>query len=119
VAGFFTLGAAARTFGFDRDLADGYFDPSRYRMAEALLRGARDWRRVGVDAELAPGVQQVERGDATATLRARGGIAYLVAPGRRIGISGGYANAGLQRLSPSSDEGYRYTALYIGGSWAF
>jgi hypothetical protein len=43
-----------------------------------------------------------------------------VAPGRSIGLSAAYANAGLQRLSPKdTGGGYRYTAVSLSGSWAF
>jgi len=74
-----------------------------------------------VSAELAPGIQQVRKGgDRSASLRASGGLSYTVAPGRRIGASVGYANAGLQRLSPTdTGAGYRYTAVSISANWAF
>jgi tetratricopeptide (TPR) repeat protein len=120
-ARFFTLGAAGRAFGFDKDLHDGYFDPSLYWIGEALGRMNREWRNVGLNLEVAPGIQQVGRGgDRTATLRATGGLSYALAPGRRVGVSAGYANAGLQRLSPTeTGGGYRYTAVSVSGSWAF
>jgi tetratricopeptide (TPR) repeat protein len=121
-ARYFTLGAAGRAFGFDRDLNDGYFDPDLYWIGEALARANRDWRKVGVSLELAPGVQQVRRGgDRGATLRTTGGLTYTVAPGRSLGVSAAYANAGLQRLSPTtaSGGGYRYTAVSVSGRWAF
>jgi tetratricopeptide (TPR) repeat protein len=121
VARFFTLGAAARWFGFEQDLSDGYFDPDHYQIGEALGRMSREWRRWGVNAEVAPGVQQVgEGGDHTVTFRTAGGVAYIVGPGRRIGVSAAYANAGLQRLSPTEEGGgYRYTAISVSGNWAF
>ncbi|HSU17343.1 tetratricopeptide repeat protein [Longimicrobium sp.] len=121
LARFFTLGAAGRAFGFDQDLNDGYFDPDLYWIGEALGRFGREWRHVGVSAEVAPGIQQVRTGgDRSATLRASGGLSYTVAPGRRIGVSAGYANAGLQRLSPTdTGGGYRYTAVSVSANWAF
>jgi tetratricopeptide (TPR) repeat protein len=121
LARFFTLGAAGRGFGFEQDLNDGYFDPDLYWIGEALGRMSREWRRWAVNAEVAPGVQQVgEGGDRGATLRTTGGVAYIVGPGRRIGISAAYANAGLQRLSPTEEGGgYRYTAISVSGNWAF
>jgi len=120
-ARFFTLGAAGRAFGFDRDLSDGYFDPDLYWIGEALGRFGREWRRWGISAEVAPGVQQVgEGGERSATLRTTGGVTLTVAPGRSIGLSAAYANAGLQRLSPTdAGGGYRYTAFNLSGSWAF
>lgn len=120
-ARFFALGAAGRAFGFDKDLNDGYFDPSRYWIGEALGRAGREWRTWAVSLEVAPGVQQVgEDGDRTATFRTTGGVTYIVGPGRRIGVSAAYANAGLQRLSPTDDGGgYRYTAITVSGNWAF
>lgn len=121
LARFFTFGAAGRTFGFEKDLMDGYFDPDLYRIVEALARVNREWRKWGISAELAPGVQQVGKGgDGSATLRTTGGVTYTVGPGRRIGVSAAYANAGLERLSPTeSGGGYRYTAVSVSGSWAF
>ncbi|HKP74718.1 MAG TPA: hypothetical protein VJT67_04210, partial [Longimicrobiaceae bacterium] len=120
-ARFFTLGAAGRAFGFERDLNDGYFDPKQYWIAEALGRAGREWRNWGVNAEVAPGLQQVGKGgERTTTLRTTGGVTYTVAPGRSIGVSAGYANAGLQRLSPTdTGGGYRYTAVSLSGTWAF
>ena len=120
-ARFFTLGASGRAFGFERDLSDGYFDPDLYWIGEALGRFGREWRKWGLTAEVAPGVQQVgEGGERSATVRANGGVTYTVAPGRSLGLSAGYANAGLQRLSPTdTGGGYRYTAVSLSGSWAF
>jgi len=121
LARFFTLGAAGRAFGFEKDLSDGYFDPELYWIGEALGRVSREWRKWGINAELAPGVQQVgEGGERTATFRTTGGVSYAVGPGRRIGVSAAYANAGLQRLSPTdAGGGYRYTAFSVSGNWAF
>jgi tetratricopeptide (TPR) repeat protein len=120
-ARFFTLGAAGRVFGFEQDLSDGYFDPDLYWIGEALGRFGREWRKWGLTAEVAPGVQQVgEDGERSATIRTTGGITYTVAPGRSFGVSGAYANAGLQRLSPTdAGSGYRYYAVSVSGSWAF
>ncbi|MFL5542967.1 MAG: hypothetical protein ACJ8J0_28570, partial [Longimicrobiaceae bacterium] len=121
LARFFTLGAAGRAFGFDRNLSDGYFDPDLYWIGEALGRVGREWRRWGISAEVAPGVQQVgEGGERSATLRTTGGVTLTMAPGRSIGLSAAYAKAGLQRLSPTdTGGGYRYTAFSLSGSWAF
>ena len=118
---FLTLGAAVRSFGFSRDLSDGYFDPDFYGIAEALGRFNREWRRWGVSAEAAPGVQQVgEDGEGTPTFRGNGGVTWIAAPGRRIGLSGVYANAGLSRLSATdTGEGYRYTAVILSATWSF
>lgn len=121
LARFFTLGAAGRTFGFDKDLNDGYFDPDLYWIGEALGRVSREWRTWGISVEAAPGVQQVgEGGERSATFRTAAGVTCIVGPGRRVGVSAAYANAGLQRLSPTdSGGGYRYTAISVSGNWAF
>ncbi|HYH81668.1 MAG TPA: tetratricopeptide repeat protein [Longimicrobium sp.] len=119
--GFFTLGAAGRAFGFEKDLGDGYFDPDLYWIGEALGQLNREWRKWAVSAEVAPGVQQVRKdGERGVTLRTTGGVTYLVGPGRQIGILAAYANAGLQRLSPTeAGGGYRYTAVTVSGNWVF
>ncbi|HEX5726941.1 MAG TPA: hypothetical protein VFX98_15810, partial [Longimicrobiaceae bacterium] len=121
VARWFTLGAAVRSFAFERDLDDGYFDPDAYAIAEWLGRFRREWRRWELHADAAAGAQQVGvEGTPGATFRTGAGVAYLFGPGRRIGLSAAYANAGLSRLSPGdADEGYRYTAITLGGTWAF
>jgi len=120
-ARFFTVGLAGRTFGFERDLNDGYFDPDFYGVAEALGRFGREWRHWSLNAEVAPGVQQVgDDGEPTASLRGAGGLYYLFGPGRRVGLHAGYANAGLSRLSPTEGgEGYRYYAVGVNANWTF
>ncbi|HEX2203373.1 MAG TPA: tetratricopeptide repeat protein [Longimicrobium sp.] len=121
LARYFTVGAATRAFGFTRDLQDGYFDPDLYVIREALGRYNQEWRRWAVGAEVAPGLQQVgAEGDPTTSLRATGSLSYLFGPGRRVGVSAAYANAGLSRLSPTdAGEGYRYTAVTVSGNWTF
>jgi len=120
-ARFFTVGVSGRAFAFEKDLNDGYFDPEQYSIGEWLGRVNRDWRTWGISAEVAPGAQQVgEGGERTATFRTTGGVTYTLGPGRRVGVSAAYANAGLQRLSPrDTGGGYRYTAVSVSGNWAF
>ncbi len=120
-ARYYTFGVAWRTFGFERDLSDGYFDPEFYGLAEVLGRFGREWRRWELNAEVAPGVQQVGKGgEPTASLRGAGGLYYLFGRGRRVGLNAGYANAGLSRLSPTEGgAGYRYYAVGLNGNWTF
>lgn len=119
-ARYFTLGGATRWFAFSDDLADGYFDPDFYRLTEGVVRFGREWRRVGVDLGVAPGVQQVgEDGDRTGSFRANGGLSWLIAPGRRIGVSAAYANSGLSSLSPTADGDYEYRAISMNANWTF
>lgn len=121
VGRYFTLGGASRAFAFERDLQDGYFDPDLYAIRELLGRYNQEWRRWAVSAEVAPGLQQVgQEGEATASLRSTASLSYLFGPGRRVGVSAAYANAGLSRLSPEAGgEGYRYTAVTVSGNWTF
>jgi tetratricopeptide (TPR) repeat protein len=120
VSGAFTLGFGVRSFGFERDLEDGYFDPDLYALAEVTGRWLREWRHWSVNAEVAPGVQQVRSdGEPGGSFRGTGGVAYVLSPGRRIVLSGIFANAGLSQLSPGDGEGYRYRAVSASGLWTF
>ncbi len=114
-----TAAVRLRTFGFEKNLADGYFDPDFYFYGELIgrwqpLRGS--WK---VMVELAPGLEQVgSEGSLRAAGRVVGRVGYDIAPGRQIGLSALYANNGLQAFA-TGDEGYRYFALTLSGTWVF
>jgi tetratricopeptide (TPR) repeat protein len=115
-----TLGVGARFFGFDRDLNEGYFDPDFYGLAELTARWLREWRHWSLNAELAPGMQQVRSdGDPSGSFRGSGSVAYVLSPGRRIVLSGMFANTGLSQIAPGAGADYRYRALSIAGQWVF
>ena len=111
--------ARVRSFGFSKDLQDGYFDPNFYLQAETYgrwmpLRGP--WHVV---AEVGPGLEQVTTdGSLHATIRVAASAAYDVAPGRQIGLAALYSNAGVQSFATGA-AGYRYFSLTLSGSWAF
>ncbi|MDX1493289.1 MAG: tetratricopeptide repeat protein, partial [Longimicrobiales bacterium] len=115
----FFLGGSLRTFGYDKDLDDGYFDPSFYGIAE-ITGGWRHLPRPWTFlVEAAPGIQQVTRdGDLTPTLRGSARIGYLFAPRRELSLSYGYSSAGLLSFSTGSSD-YRYSALIVALSWVF
>lgn len=115
-----TLGVGARVFGFDRDLNEGYFDPDFYGLAEMTARWLREWRHWALDAELAPGVQQVRSdGEPTGSFRGSGSVAYILSPGRRIVLTGVFANSGLTQITPGSGADYRYRSVSVAGQWVF
>ncbi len=113
----FSVGGSYRTFSFDQDLTDGYFDPDFYGIAELsgrLLHQPQPWSFL---LELAPGVQKVtQAGELGGTVRASARAAYRVAPGREVSLSAGYSSTGLQSFSTGSSD-YRYTAIILGASW--
>lgn len=116
----FTVGMAARAFGWRKDLNDGYFDPEFYGLGELTGRLLHDTGRWVLNAEVAPGLQQIRwDGDPSGALRATGGLAYVFGPGRQLGLSAAYADAGLQSLSPGEGSDYTYRAFSVTGSWAF
>lgn len=121
ITGPFTLGVGFRSFGFERDLNDGYFDPDFYGLGELTARWLREWRHWSVNAELAPGMQQVRSdGDPRGSLRGEGSLAYILSPGRQIVLTGVFANTGLSQLSPGAGSAdYRYRALSLSGFWTF
>jgi hypothetical protein len=83
-------------------------------------RWLREWRHWSVNAELAPGVQQVRSdGDPSGSFRGAGSVAYMLSPGRRIVVSGTFANTGLTQIAPGTGADYRYRALSVAGMWTF
>lgn len=111
--------ASVRSFGFAKNLQDGYFDPDFYLQSELTARWRPVRGRWEVSAEVAPGYQRVGRGaaaQATIRLAARG--TWEPAPGRQVGASALYTNAGLLSFATGA-SGYRYVALTLSGSWAF
>jgi hypothetical protein len=114
-----TLGTGVRAFGFQKDLADGYFDPDFYGIAEVTGRWLFEPGAWSFLVEMAPGVQQVTKdGDPSGAFRASARVAYRLAPGREISVAGGFSSTGLQTFSTGTAD-YRYTALMVGGSWVW
>ncbi len=115
-----SLALGMRVFGFDRDLSGGYFDPDLYGIADLALGWHWQASHWTVDAEAAPGVQQVgSTGSPGGAARAAGTLAYDVRPGRRLALRGVWANTGLQQLSPGAGAAYRYTSASLLFSWWF
>lgn len=111
------VGVAGRAFWYDKDLVEGYFDPDFYGIGEALVSWLWEPGPWSLRLEAAPGVQQVtSEGDVAETFRASAGLAYRLAPGREISVSGGYSSTGLQSFS-TGDSDYEYTALIFSLSW--
>lgn len=114
-----SLGLAGRAFGFDKDLQDGYFDPDFFGIAEVMGRWLGRAGPTSLLLEVAPGRQQATRdGDQTNTIRGSARIAYEIAPGREIALSGGYSSTGLQSFSTGEGD-YRYKALILSAGWRF
>lgn len=115
----FSIGASFRTFAFDKNLNDGYFDPDFYGIGEVTSY----WRHTPAPwsflVEAAPGAQKVTKvGDPTFSFRGSARLGYLIAPGRELSASFGYSSAGLLSFSTGSSE-YRYTAFIVGLDWVF
>ena len=114
-----SLSVSARTFAFERDLNEAYFDPDFYGIGEIagrwqLQTGAWSWL-----LDVAPGVQKVTKaGDIAAAFRGSARLAYRLAPGRELSLAWGYSSAGLQSFT-TGDAEYRYTALVSGVTWVF
>ncbi len=115
-----TLGLATRLFGFDRDLNEGYFDPSFYSLTE--VRVSRD-DRLGdwhLSFELSPGMQKVGSGpgDVSGSARARLSFGREFGPGRIVWLHTGFSSAGLQSFSTAGAD-YRYYQIALAVGWAF
>jgi hypothetical protein len=116
---FFSVGASARGFSFEKNLDDGYFDPDFYGIGELtgywLYRPA-EWTLL---LEVAPGAQKVfSDGSWGATIRSNARVAYRVGPGREVSLAFGYSSAGLVSFS-STASNYRYTTFVLGSNWTF
>lgn len=115
-----TLAATVRGFGFERDLADGYFDPDLYLLGEVAARWSRAPGRWSLAAEAAPGVQRIGReGEPATAFRAKGTVAYEPGPGRRVALTALASSSGMQQLSAGSGDGYRYRAVTLSAGWVF
>jgi tetratricopeptide (TPR) repeat protein len=113
-----TVGGAARIYGFSKDLTDGYFDPSLYVLLEAPARWHGEFARWAPALEVAPGLQKITGSDLSAAIRLGGEARYVVAPGREIALSAGYSTLGFS-LFAESGGGYRYRYVTLAGSWGF
>jgi tetratricopeptide (TPR) repeat protein len=113
------VAARVRSFGFQKDLDDGYFDPNFYLLGEALVR----WRPLRgpwlITAEGGPGLEQISSTwDPRATIRLVARAGYEVGPGRSLGLEAVYTNAGLQSFA-AGGTGYRYFAVTLSGGVTF
>jgi tetratricopeptide (TPR) repeat protein len=116
----FSLVVGLRTFGFDRDLAGGFFDPDFYGIADATLEWRKEVRRWALEADAAPGVQEIGGGGAlSGALRAAASASWSVRPGRRIVLRAVWANTGLQPLSTDAGGSYRYRSISLSTNWWF
>lgn len=112
-----TLGTAFRGFSFERNLAEGYFDPDFYGVVELV----GSWRTMPlpwtVVLEVAPGLQKVTSdGDFGGSMRGSGRLGYRIGDGREITLGVGYSSAGLASFATGAD-GYRYTVVSLGVNW--
>lgn len=113
------LGVYVNAFGFDKNLNDGYFDPSFYGIAEVGIEWNERFGLVRTGVIAAPGVQQVgTEGNARATGRGSGYASFEIAPGRELGVRATYNATGLNSLA-TGDADYRYFSASLTGSWAF
>lgn len=119
LTGSWTLGAALRAFGFQKNLRDGYFDPDRYWLFEVPVRWRRTFGAWRVDGLLAPGLQQVGTGGSVRGAgRIAGSVGYPLAPGRELGAFVRFSSTGMDGFS-TADADYRSLSFGLSGSWAF
>lgn len=110
-----TLGMAGRYFGFREDLADGYFDPTRFQLLELTARWLAEEGSWSFLLEGAPGIQRIRTDAPAGSARISGRLTYRFAPGREVYMGGGFSNAGLQTFAGEGE--YRYHALLAGVQW--
>lgn len=113
------LGLNGRTFSFDSDLDDGYFDPDFFGIAELVTAWSRERGRWTFTIDAVPGIQRVRSDDPAGSFRGAAGLAYSLAPGRQIALHGILANAGVHQLSGASGSDYRYRSISLSVAWSF
>lgn len=119
IGGFFSLGTSLRGFSFEKNLADGYFDPDVYAVAELTANWLYRPAAWSFLVEAAPGLQKIGRdGDPTGSLRTNTRAGVRLGSGREVFLSYRYSTARLVN-SASGLEGYNYSAVTIGFDWAF
>lgn len=113
------VGVSARSFGFEKNLDDGYFDPSFYLLAQVPVTWGRPFGEWNVSVLAAPGIQGVEgQGGVRGALGASGRVAYSLGVGRELAAWAGYSSTGMASFSTGSAD-YRYGTFGIRGTWAF
>ncbi len=113
------VGVVTRSFGFEKNLSDGYFDPDHYLLSQVPVEWSRAHRKWQVRLRVAPGVQRVGRsGSLRTALGLDGQLHYELSPSREIGAWVRYARTGLASFSTESSD-YRYVSLGLRGSWRF
>jgi len=114
-----SVGVSARSFGFEKNLNDGYFDPSFYLLAQVPVAWRRPLGSWHVSVQAAPGVQEVEgAGGLRGALGAAVEVRYGMGPGRDVGAWAGYSSTGMASFSTGNSD-YRYGTFGVRGSWAF
>ena len=114
------VGVRLRGFGFEHDLADGYFDPDFYGLAEVTGQVVTERNRWSAGLDIAPGLQKVRKGgEISGSIRGAARVGYSFGLGRQIGFNASYAKSGLQQLSPTSTADYRYAAIGVSAGWTF
>lgn len=115
-----SLVLSVRGFGFDKDLNGGYFDPDFYGLADAGIAWHRESAAWVLDAEVAPGLQQIgTSGTPGGAIRAQAAATWAVRPGRQISARAVLANTGLQQVTAEATRGYRYASMSLAVSWWF
>jgi tetratricopeptide (TPR) repeat protein len=114
-----TMGFGLRTFTFEKDLDEGYFDPDFYGISEFSLGWLQETGPWSLQWEALPGMQKVTRaGNLAGTFRASARLGYRLAPGREISLSGAFSTTGLHSFS-TADPDYSYSAITAGLSWVY
>jgi tetratricopeptide (TPR) repeat protein len=114
-----TAGTAIRTFGFEKDLNDGYFDPDLYFLGEVNAGWRNQYGKWYAAVALAPGLQLVGKGgDLSFSGRARVALGYRVGPGREVELTGGFSTTGLSMFGSNVGD-YRYRTTSLSAGWVF
>jgi len=113
------LSGLVRSFGFERDVRDGYFDPGSFVMAELPIEYRLQSSKWEVVMSGAPGFQTTDRTEGW-SFAPRSSITLLrtLAPGRSVQLAASWARSDAARLSDRSGR-YRYASIGVAGSWVF
>lgn len=119
VASWLRVGPGIRVFGFDQDLASGYFDPDLFALLELPASVSSAAGPLDASLAVAPGLQKIATGGRVeGALRTSGGLAWQPGPGRHVSLGLLHAVNGSSPFA-REDADYRYLAVELRARWVF
>ncbi|MDH3732205.1 MAG: tetratricopeptide repeat protein [Gemmatimonadota bacterium] len=119
LGGPWRVGLVTRSFGFEDNLNDGYFDPDLYLLTQVPVEWTGQSSSWHFLIRAAPGVQKVgSSGSLRGALGLDGQLRYEFGPGREIGGWASFSSTGMSGFSTGRSD-YRYASVGVRAGWVF